>query len=70
MNGHTILHAIAATARRALDGVLGLLPGPPDDATPADPLLDRIESLPPAEQQTRRETWLAQMRRGRGDGND
>ena len=69
MNGRTVLRSVAATARRALDGVLGLLPGPPDAAPTADPLLDGIKILPPAEQQARRKAWLAQMRRGRGDGN-
>jgi hypothetical protein len=66
---HSVLHSLAAAVRRALGGVLGLLPGPPDDPAVADPLLDGIDELPPEERQARRGAWLAQMRRGRGDGN-
>jgi hypothetical protein len=65
----SVLHSLAAAVRRVLGGLLGLLPRPPDDAKAADPLLDGIEGLPPEEQQARRDAWLAQQRRGRGDGN-
>jgi hypothetical protein len=66
---HSVLHSLAAAVRRALGGVPGLLPGPSDDPAVADPLLDGIDRLPPKEQEARRQAWLAQMRRGRGDGN-
>ena len=65
----SVLHSPVAAVRRALGGVLGLLPGPSDDPAVADPLLDGIDRLPPKEQVARRQAWLAQMRRGRGDGN-
>ena len=64
----TLLSPIGAAVRRALGSLLGLLPGPPD-ADVADPLLDGIDERPPEERQARRDAWLAQMRRGRGDGN-
>ena len=66
---HSVLHSLAAAVRRTLGDVLGLLPGPPDDPAVADPLLDGIDRLPPKEQVARRQAWLAQLRRGRGDGN-
>jgi hypothetical protein len=69
MSSRAILSSIAAAVRRVAGGLLGLLPGPPDDVVAADPLLTGIGELPPDEQDARRRAWLAQIRRGRGDGN-
>ena len=54
---------------RFLERMLNRLPGPPDDDAPADPLLADLDRLPPRERDARRRAWLAQLRRGRGDGN-
>jgi hypothetical protein len=69
MTPRSPFHVLLAKARRIPGRLLGMLPGPPDDGGAPDPLLEGIETLPPAEQQARRDAWLAQMRRGRGDGN-
>lgn len=61
----SLVHSLHSLLSRLAD----LLPGPPDADAPADPLLDGIDRLPPDEQQARRDAWLAQQRRGRGDGN-
>jgi hypothetical protein len=62
------LEPLVTAVRRVARGLLGLLPGPPGDPAVADPLLDGLDRLPPDEQQARRDAWLAQERRGRGDG--
>ena len=64
-----LLRSPAGAVRRLPGRLLGLLPGPPDDDVPADPLLAGIDRLPPEERAARRQAWLAQIRRGRGDGN-
>lgn len=55
--------------RRSLARLLNLLPVPPDDDAPPDPLLANLEGLPPEEQAARRQAWMQRFRRGRGDGN-
>jgi hypothetical protein len=62
------LEPLVTAVRRVAWGLLGLLPGPPGDPAVADPLLAGLDRLPPDEQQARRDAWLAQERRGRGDG--
>jgi hypothetical protein len=65
----SVLASLVGAARHVPGRLLGVLPGPPDDAAAADPLLGDIDRQPPEEQQARRQAWLAQFRRGRGDGN-
>jgi hypothetical protein len=64
-----VLEPLVTAVRRAVRGLLDLLPEPPGDAAVADPLLDGLDRLSPDEQQARRDAWLAQGRRGRGDGS-
>ena len=64
-----VLEPLLTAVRRVARGLLGVLPRPLDDPAAADPILDGIDRLPPDEQQARRDVWLAQQRRGRGDGS-
>jgi hypothetical protein len=65
----SLLSSLVGAVRRVPGRLLDLLPGPPAVTDPADPLLAYIDRLPRQEQQARRRAWLAQNRRGRGDGN-
>ena len=61
--------SLVRSLRRLLDRLADLLPAPPDADAPADPLLADLDQVPPGERAARRRAWLAQIRRGRGDGN-
>jgi hypothetical protein len=61
----SLVHSLRSLFSRVVD----VLPGPPDADAPADPLLADLDQLPPDERAARRRAWLAQIRRGRGDGN-
>ncbi len=63
-----VVRSLAGAVRRFPGRLLGLLPGPPDEAEAADPLLADIDRLPPEEQAARRQVWMQRFRRGRGDG--
>ena len=65
----SVQSVLVGAVRRVPGRLFGLLPGPPDVTDPADPLLADIDRLPREERQARRRAWLAQNRRGRGDGN-
>ncbi|MFH0751954.1 MAG: hypothetical protein V2B17_08980 [Chloroflexota bacterium] len=69
MTRRAVLRSLAGAVRRLPGRLLGLLPGPPDDDAPADPLLAGIDRLPPEERAARRRAWMQRLRRGRGDGN-
>jgi hypothetical protein len=61
--------SLVRSLRSLLSRLADLLPGPPDADAPADPLLADLDLAPPDERAARRRAWLAQIRRGRGDGN-
>ncbi|HYN48162.1 MAG TPA: hypothetical protein VER83_04800 [Candidatus Nanopelagicales bacterium] len=60
--------SLVRTLRLLLARLVDLLPGPPDHDAPADPLLADLDKVPPDERAARRRAWLAQVRRGRGEG--
>jgi hypothetical protein len=54
--------------RRALAWLVSLLPTPPDDTQPRDPLLDGLDDLPPEEREARSRVLYGRSRWGRGNG--
>ena len=54
--------------RRLVERLLGLMPGPPDEAEAGDPLLAGLDKLPPEEREARLRAWRGKFRWGRGDG--
>ncbi|MFH1475839.1 MAG: hypothetical protein ABIG85_08285 [Chloroflexota bacterium] len=63
------VRSLLSSLSRLPSRLLNLLPGPPDGAEGADPLLANLDQLPPQERAARRQAWMQRFRRGRGDGN-